>query len=143
MREAVRTLREIFRNPNLRRLELAWGASVTAEWSFVVAVSVFAYEHGGAPAVGAVALIRMLPAALAAPFATAPGDRYSRQRMLLVAHLVRSFGTGAAAAAAFAAAPAPFVYVLAALGSIVYTTIPPWQAALIPSLVREPREATA
>jgi hypothetical protein len=63
--------------------------------------------------------------------------------MLLVAHLVRSLGTGAAAAAAFAAAPAPLVYVLAALGSIVYTTIPPWQAALIPSLVREPREVTA
>ena len=141
--EAVRTLRDVLRNPDLRRLELAWGASVTSEWAFVVSVSVFAYAHGGTAAVGAVALIRMLPAALAAPFAASPGDRYPRERVLLAAHAVRAVGTAGTAAAAFADAPAPLVYVLAGMASIVNTSIAPAQAALLPSLVRKPRELTA
>ena len=35
-------------NRNLRRVELAWGASIAAEWAHFVALGVFAYTEGGA-----------------------------------------------------------------------------------------------
>ena len=42
----------VARNRNLRRLELAYGVAITSEWAFAVALGVFAYERGGAAAVG-------------------------------------------------------------------------------------------
>ena len=32
----------VFINPNLRRLELAWAGSITAEWGYAIALSDFA-----------------------------------------------------------------------------------------------------
>jgi hypothetical protein len=66
--QAVGALRAVFRNENLRRVELAWGASIAAEWAHYVALGVFAYNEGGVAAVGIAGLVRMLPAALVAPF---------------------------------------------------------------------------
>jgi hypothetical protein len=57
------------RNADIRRVELAWGAAVAAEWSHFVALGVYAYEDGGATAVGVAGLVRLLPAAVVAPFA--------------------------------------------------------------------------
>jgi hypothetical protein len=53
------------RNPGLRRLQLAWAGSNLGTWGFGVALSVYAYEQGGAAAVGIVALLRLVPAAIA------------------------------------------------------------------------------
>src|SRR5919108_5367557 len=83
MIDAGRSFATVFRNRNLRRLELAWGISFTGEWAFVVALAVYAYDAGGALGVGLVGLIRMLPAAAIAPFAALLGDRYRRERGLL------------------------------------------------------------
>ena len=47
----------VARDRNLRRLELAYGAAITSEWAFVVALGVFAYERGGATAVGILGLV--------------------------------------------------------------------------------------
>ena len=68
------------RNPDIRRVELAWGAAITAEWAHFVALGVFAYEQGGASAVGIAGLVRLLPAAVVAPFAASLGDRFRRER---------------------------------------------------------------
>ncbi|MBA2332877.1 MAG: hypothetical protein H0V94_08835, partial [Actinobacteria bacterium] len=68
----------IWRNRDLRRAELAWGAAITAEWMHFVALGVFAYDAGGTLAVGVAGLVRLLPAALLAPFAAALGDRFRR-----------------------------------------------------------------
>ena len=46
------------RNENVRRVELAWGAAIAAEWAHFVALGVFAYEQGGAAAVGVAGLVR-------------------------------------------------------------------------------------
>ena len=50
------------RNPDIRRVELAWGAAIAAEWAHFVAFGVFAYEEGGVSAVGIAGLVRLLPA---------------------------------------------------------------------------------
>ena len=56
--DSARAFPDVFRNPNLRRLELAWAPLVVGHWAFLVAVVVFAYGEGGAAAVGLLVVIR-------------------------------------------------------------------------------------
>jgi MFS family permease len=141
--ESVQAFADVFRNPNLRRLELAWVGSATGEWAAIVALSVFAFESGGAAAVGLVVLIRMLPAAAAAPFSALLADRFPRTRVMVAADLSRAFAVTAAAVAVFADTPAGVVYALAGLVAVVSTAFRPAQAALVPTLARTPQELTA
>lgn len=143
LREPFQAFAQVFRNPDLRRLELAWAASVTGEWSSIVALSVFAYDAGGTAAVGLVGLIRMLPSAVAAPFAALLADRFPRQRVMVAADLVRATAVAAAAAAVFADAPAGVVFALAGVVALVSTAFRPAQVALLPALARDPAELTA
>ena len=80
--QAFAALDAVMRNRNLRRVELAWGASIAAEWAHFVALGVFAYTEGGTTAVGIAGLVRMLPAAIVAPLASSLGDRFRRERFL-------------------------------------------------------------
>jgi len=92
--QAVSALPTLARNENLRRVELAWGASIAAEWTHFVALGVFAYTTGGASAVGIAGLVRMLPAAFVAPFAAALGDRFRRERFLVAVSLAGAAALG-------------------------------------------------
>ena len=49
--ESKAALTEVFRNPGLRKVNLALAGSVAGDWAYAVGVSVFAYSHGGATAV--------------------------------------------------------------------------------------------
>ena len=71
--QVVSALRAAVRNENVRRVELAWGAAIAAEWVHFVALGVFAYQHGGTSAVGVAGLVRLMPAAAVAPFAASSG----------------------------------------------------------------------
>ncbi|HEX2291721.1 MAG TPA: MFS transporter [Gaiellaceae bacterium] len=135
-------LRAALRNPNLRRVELAWGAAIGAEWAHFVALGVFAYEQGGAVAVGVAGLVRMLPAAVAAPFAASLGDRFPRERFLLVIALV-GCGALAGSAVAFYAGSVVGVFALAAVVGVASTLFRPALQALLPSLARTPEELIA
>ena len=97
--QAVSALGAVMRNRNLRRVELAWGAVIAAEWAHFVALGIFAYSEGGASAVGIAGLVRMLPAAIIAPLASALGDRFRRERFLLAIALVGSAALAGSAAA--------------------------------------------
>ena len=46
-------------NANVRRVELAWGAAIAAEWAHFVCLGVFAYKTGGTSAVGLAGLVRL------------------------------------------------------------------------------------
>ena len=46
------------RNKNVRRVELAWGAAIAAEWAHFVGLGVFAYKLGGTSAVGLAGFVR-------------------------------------------------------------------------------------
>ena len=141
--EPFRAFAQTFRNPNIRRLELAWAASVTGEWASIVALSVFAYDAGGPAAVGLVGLIRMLPSAVAAPFAALLSDRFRRERVMVAADLVRAVAVAGAAVAVLAQAPAGVVFALAGLVALVSTAFRPAQVALLPALARTPEELTS
>ena len=99
---ALAGLRAALRSKNLRRVELAWGAAIAAEWAHFVAFGIFAYDEGGTVAVGVAGLVRMLPAALVAPFAASFGDRFRRERFLLAIALVGCGALAGSAAAFFA-----------------------------------------
>ena len=141
--ESLQAFRAVFANADLRRIELALAGSVTGEWAYAIALAVFAFDRGGAAAVGLVGLIRFLPAALAAPFAAVLGDRFPRGRVMVGADVLRAMAMGAAGACAIAGAPAGLVYALAGCVAIVSTAFRPAQAAVLPSLARSPEELTA
>ena len=140
--QLVAALAVSVRNPDIRRVELAWGSAITAEWAHFVAFGVFAYEQGGASAVGIAGLVRLLPAAIVAPFAASFGDRFRRERFLLTMSLVGSLALGASAAAAYADAVV-LVFAFAALFGLACTLIRPTLQALLPSLARTPEELIA
>ena len=141
--ESGRAFRDVFRNQALRRIELAWAASIVGTWAYGIAVIVYAYEQGGATAVGVVGLARWLAAAVASPFAAILGDRYDRRWVMASSDLARAALIAGAALAVFADAPPIAVYLLAGLVSVAATAFRPAEAALIPSLARTPEELTA
>ncbi|HEU4943233.1 MAG TPA: MFS transporter [Gaiellaceae bacterium] len=143
LRDSARSFGQVFRNPNIRRIEGAWAASIIAHWSYGIALAVFAYHDGGAAAVGLVGLVRFLPSAVASPFAAMLGDRYRRERVIVVAELTRATLLGITVAVVVVDAPAAFVYVLAGLVAIAYSAVRPAQAALLPTVAKTPKELTA
>jgi MFS family permease len=140
--QVVAALGAAVRNPEVRRVELAWGAAIAAEWAHFVALGVFAYEAGGTSAVGIAGLVRLLPAAIVAPFAASFGDRFRRERFLLAMTLVGSAALAGSAAAFWADADI-LVYGFAAVLGLATTLIRPALQALLPSLARTPEELIA
>jgi MFS family permease len=140
---ALAGLAGVVRNGNLRRSELAWGAAITAEWAHFVALGVFAYDVGGTVAVGVAGLVRLLPAALVAPFAASLGDRFRRERFLVAVALVGSAALAGSAAAYYAGKSEVLIFVLAGFVGLASTLVRPALQALLPSLARTPQELIA
>jgi MFS family permease len=106
-------------------------------------VVVYAYEQGGASAVGIVGLLRWLAAAVASPFAALLGDRFDRRLVMVASDLSRAGLIGLGAAAVYADAPPIVVYLISGLVGIAATAFRPAEAALVPALARTPEELTA
>jgi MFS family permease len=141
-RRAFAALAATVRNRDIRRVELAWGAAIAAEWAHFVAFGVFAYEQGGASGVGVAGLVRLLPAALVAPFAASLGDRFPRERFLLVMTCLAAAALAGSAVAFYANAEL-LVFAFAAVLGLAVTLIRPALQALLPSLARTPEELIA
>jgi MFS family permease len=137
------TGRRIFGNGALLRAQLSFGAAFTAEWSFSVAIGLVAFAHGGAIAVGLVALVRLLPAALLAPVISVYADRMPRERVLFASSAVRGIATLAAAPVLAADGPVLVVYALAVVSTIAFTPYRASHSALVPSLCRSPDQLTS
>jgi MFS family permease len=132
----------VFRNPSLRRIEIAFAGQIVGVYATSVVVSIYAYHHGGATAVGLVMFARMGAAALAAPFAATLADRHEQRHVMLATDATRVLTVSATAVAAAAHAPA-LVYVLATLTSVISTAFRPAEASLVPLLAESPEELTA
>lgn len=143
VKDSLRAFGSVWKSANLRWLELAWMASIVGHYAFLVAVSVYAYEVGGEKAVGLLFLVRLIPAALVAPFAGMLGDRYPRERVLLFTNLTRIVLVGAAALGVYADADPYVVYALSIAATIANTPFRSSQAALTPALAATPEELTA
>ncbi|MFL6081036.1 MAG: hypothetical protein ACJ714_14000, partial [Ornithinibacter sp.] len=67
LRDTWSSLRSVFVNPALRRIELALAGSMIGDWAYATAVVVWAYGVGGARLVGIWGAVRLLLMAFASP----------------------------------------------------------------------------
>ena len=75
-------------SPAMRRILFAYLTFAATEWGAWVAILVFAYQQGGSPEVGLVAVIQLVPAIFTAPLGSALCERLQRQTALVVAYAV-------------------------------------------------------
>ena len=143
LKDSFTTLGVNFANPGLRRVQLAWMSTMVGQWAYYIALAVYAYDVGGAVAVGLVGLIRTVPAAVSAPFTSLLSDRYARERVMLVAQVGRMVVLVLSAVALAADAHAAVIFLGAGLMTVLGTAIKPAQAAMLPSLASTPEELTA
>lgn len=116
---------------------------MTAEWTYITAMLVIAFDVGGPVALGLAGLARMGPAALAAPFVASLGDRFRRRDVLAISSAVRCLVLLGSAAAIAGGAGLAVIFALAAVDAIVNTGIRPAQGALMPQLAGDPRQLAA
>jgi MFS family permease len=128
------------RNPAVRRLQLGFAGACTAEWTFTVVLSVYAFNEGGAGAVGLVSLLRMLPSAVLAPFAAALADRWRRDLVLTLVSTARCATAAGIALIVAADGPAVAVYALAIASTLAAILYRPVNSALVPLLCHTPTE---
>jgi MFS family permease len=140
---AAAALRDVLRNPSIRRIELGWAIGTAADWAFLVVLLVFVYDAGGTLAVGILGAVRTLPAMFAAPFASTLVHRYRGDRVLTAINVVRCGGALLTAVAIGVDAPIAVVYVLAALVAGAGSLVRPIQSALLPAFAQSPRELVA
>ena len=109
----------------------------------MVGLGVFAFRDGGAAAVGAVTAVRLIPAALMAPFAATVADAVRRELILVWIGLVRAVTLGAAAVLLTVGGSTGAVYGLAIAATIAQTLYRPAHSALLPALCTSPQQLTS
>lgn len=143
LRESKTAIAEVFRNPGLRRINLALAGSVMGDWAYAVGVSVYAYRQGGATAVGVFGVVRYVSMAVVGPFTAMLADHHDRRRVMVIADLLRFALIAVAALVIAADGPALVVYGLGVLTALAATAFRPAQMALLPRLANHPGELTA
>ncbi len=132
-----------FRARDLGRAQLAYLAFELMEWGGLIALFVYAYQVGGIRAVGAIALLQQLPAALVASFGSVLGDRFDRRRVLILVFAVLTGLSVAAGTAMVLGAPSAVSFLLGCSAGWVLTLVRPTYSALLPWIVTTPQELTA
>jgi MFS family permease len=140
---AADAMRRVLFNPDMRRAQLAWMLGWAGDWSWLVALWVYAYETSGVVAVGVLGLARTLPAALLSPALSTLTDRLPRHRVLLGIHLGRATLVGLAAVAVVTGLPPLVVYAIAPLDALLGVLHRPTHMPLMPAIARSPEELVA
>jgi MFS family permease len=140
---AALAVREVLRNRAIRRIEIAWTAGTAADWAFLVVLLVVAYDEGGTLAVGILGAVRVIPAIVAAPFASTLVERFRGDRVLTAINVLRCGGAVATAAVVGLGLPIEATYVLAGIVAGAGSLVRPIQNALLPALARTPGELIA
>jgi len=141
--ERLHIFRAVMTDPNLRRVESAYLGFNMTEFATWIAILVYAFERGGAAEAGVVAVILLIPSAVVAPFAAYAGDRFRRDRVLLIDYLMQGVAIGATAVTLFVDAAPWLVYAAATIASISITLTRPAQNSLVPALTKTPDDLTA
>ncbi len=136
-------LRLVIGNPRLRRVVAAFAGFNLADWARWLAILLYAFERGGAVEAGAISILQLLPATIAAPLAASLGDRFRRDRVLLLSYGLQATLMATTAVAVLTGAPAPLVYGFAILGACAITITRPTHGSLLPWIARTPAELTA
>ena len=141
--DAGRSLRSVFANPGLRRLQIAFAGSIVGDWAYAVGVALYAFEQGGPTAVGVLGVIRYVSLAVITPFAATLGDRYPRRLVMISSDLSRAVLIAVAAVLIWSDGPPIAVYALAVVTAICGSPFRSSQASILPQLARDPIELAA
>lgn len=133
----------VWRNRDVRRLQLAFVGSEIGSWAYAMAIMVWAYDVGGAALVGTWAGVRSLLAAVGAPIGGAIADRWSRRSYMLAVNTICTLLVVVTAVAISLDLGMWAVLVPATISSVVGVTFRPAQAGLLPRLVENPKELTS
>ncbi len=136
-------VRAVAADPRLRRLEAAYLLFALTEYATWLAVTVWAYQRGGAREAGVAAFVQLVPAGLVAPVAATAGDRVRRDRMLAAGMATVAAACALTGAAMLAGAAAPAVYAPAALAAASMTVARPAIGAILPAVTDDPSALTA
>ena len=136
-------LRAVLGNPNLRRVQLAFLGSAVGDWAYATAIVVWAYDAGGARAVGTWLGIRFVLGALTAPIGAVYADRWPRRRLMMLTDALRAALVTAAAVLVALDIASLMVFVLATSASLLASPFLIAQRAMLPSISRTPAELAA
>ena len=136
-------IKRVLRNPQIRRVQLAFLGSTLGDWAYSTAVVVWAYQQGGATAVGAYQAVRFVSMSVSGPLGGVIADRVSRRTFMIVCDALRAALVALAALVVGLHGPALAVYGLAVLAAIVGAPFRAAQAGLLPQLVDAPEDLTA
>ena len=143
VRDTWLSLKSVFVNPALRKMELALAGSMIGDWAYATAVIVWAYAVGGAQAVGSGSRGRLVVMSVIAPFGRIVGGPAPRQRVIIGADLFACGADRRRSRACGLGAPAAPIIILATLVSLIGSVFRPAQMAWMPSLADSPEELTA
>jgi MFS family permease len=147
LRTRLRQARDAFalnvHNRDLRRAQLSFACAWTSEWMLTVGLGIVAFEDGGVGAVGVIALVRMLPGAIAGPVLAGITDRMRRERVIVAIGVVRGVCLGLMALLIALAAPTLPSYALAVVSTVAGAPFRPAHSALLPILSASPEQLTS
>lgn len=119
---------------------IAYALYGLVEFASWLAVTLWAFDRGGAALASTVAVVQLVPSAVLAPAAAALGDRLPRPRALLLAHLAVAAGVALTATLLSASAPVPLVVAAGVLATTAVAVVRPVHFAALPGLARRADE---
>ena len=140
---STRSFTAVFRNPALRRINLALAASVIGDWAYSVAVAVWVFQEHGAAALGFFGVARYATMAVLGPLMATTADRFPKRLVMVVSDIARAVTVVVGAVVIATDGPAVLVYALGLLTSIFSLAFRPAQSALLPRLATEPQQLTS
>ena len=126
----------VFANPALRRIFLAFGVSLIGDGVFSLSAVVFVYRSGGATAVGVLAVVRYVAIASVAPFTSTLADQYDRRLIMVASDLIRLVLVAIAATLVALHGSKWYIYALVVLVGLAGTAFRPSQASILPMLAK-------
>ena len=134
---------EVWSHSALRRLTIAWSIFFVIDAVSFVSLSVWAFDRGDAPAVGVIALCRLLPGAVALPVGAWASDRFSRRRVITLVFVGQSVVLAALVVATVADLSLVVVAGLVSASGVIAAPYRPAHLAMLPLVARSPQELVA
>lgn len=136
-------MRQCWSNPRLRRMLAAYLLFNIAEWATYIALLVWAYEQDGVRGSTAIALVQLVPAAVAAPVLAGRLARLRAPRALRFGYAAQGVAGLVLGTAILADAHVAVVAVFAAIYSCALTCTRPVHNSLLPEISDTTSELTA
>ncbi len=136
LRSSKTAMANVFANPAMRRIFLAFAGSLIGDGVFSLSAIVYVFRHGGTTAVGVIAVVRYVAIASVAPVASTFADQFDRKLVMVISDVTRLVLVVLAAVFVGLHVSKWPVFALIVLVGIAGTAFRPSQVAILPRLAR-------